>query len=111
MDGVTPKQAIRDMWQDVAIHSRAKPYLIEAICSNDTLHKERLKQRVRGIQIRNLTGKVVMWHEVSYDRYLAIKSIFEQVQGKCLHLDSANNLKNNISSAIQFIGDQADPRE
>jgi len=46
LDSVASTQSIRDRWQQLSKQYQADWRVIECICSDEALHRERLKQRV-----------------------------------------------------------------
>ena len=82
IDAVNPVEAARAMWRALAEQHDILLKPIEVICSDETLHRQRIDSRVR-----NIEGMP----EISWDRVLERKAEYEPRSDERLVLDSATS--------------------
>ena len=93
LDSVASTQSIRKTWHGLANQYHAQWRVVECICSNETLHKERLKGRKR-----NIPG----WHELKWADVEKVKLYFQKWDEDRLVLDMENPIEENISSVKSY---------
>jgi predicted kinase len=96
IDAVSPVEAARDMWRKVAATNHAQLVIVEVICSDERIHKQRIEKRVR-----NISGMP----EVTWERVQQRKHEFEPWQDEHLTLDSIEDPAALIKKAIAYIKD------
>jgi predicted kinase len=80
VDAVNPIEAPRAAWRDLAATHRADLRIIECVCSDETVHRQRIEARVR-----NIAGMP----EVTWDRVLQRRSEYEPWTNQRLVLDTS----------------------
>ncbi|HKX73050.1 MAG TPA: AAA family ATPase [Candidatus Saccharimonadales bacterium] len=93
IDAVSPVEAARDMWRKVATDNRGQLVIIEVICSDEQVHKQRIEKRVR-----NIPGMP----EVTWERVQQRKREFEPWQDEHLTLDSIEKPEALVSKAVTY---------
>ena len=94
LDTVASVVKLRDEWRELALKEKAKLKVIECICSNQDIHRERLISRER-----NIPG----WHELSWDEVERVKSYYQPWNDERLVLDSCDKKQDNIAAAIEYV--------
>ncbi len=82
IDAVNPVEDARAMWQALAGQHGLSPTCIEVICSDETLHRQRVEARVR-----NIDGMP----EIGWNQVVKRKAEYEARTDDRLVLDSATN--------------------
>ncbi|MBI3165323.1 MAG: ATP-binding protein [Chloroflexi bacterium] len=93
LDCVASTESIRNTWKEIARQFDAKWRVIECICSDEELHKERLRERKR-----NIPG----WYELEWADVERIKSYFAPWNEPRLILDSIYSCEANIAKALDY---------
>lgn len=93
LDSVASTQTIRKMWHDMANQYGAKWRVIECICSDETVHQERLNGRQR-----NIPG----WHELEWLDIEKAKKYYQSWDEDHLVLDMVISIDENISSVKSY---------
>ena len=93
LDSVASTASIRNIWRDLAERFTADWRIIECICSDVTVHRERLEQRQRSIP---------GWHELKWSDVEYVRSYYALWVNERLILDSMNPLENNIQEALNY---------
>jgi predicted kinase len=93
LDSVAASQTIRDTWRQLSDQYGAALYVIECICSNQALHRSRLKERKR-----NIPG----WHELEWSEVERVKRYYLPWQGKRLILNMTTPLTENVLQAKAY---------
>ena len=90
LDSVAGTETIRNTWRQLARQYGADWRVIECICSDESLHRSRLKVRKR-----NIPG----WHELEWSDVEKVKQYYRPWNDECLKLDMINLYKENLSKA------------
>jgi predicted kinase len=90
LDSVAASQTIRRTWRELAEKYGADCRVIECICSDETVHRSRLKGRKR-----NIPG----WHELEWSEVERIKRYYSAWDTERLILDMAESFDENILKA------------
>jgi len=94
-DAVNPVEAPRTAWQRLAARHRADLKIIECVCRDETVHRQRIEARVR-----NIAGMP----EVSWARVLARRAEYEAWTDARLVLDtSAAAPENLLAEALNYL--------
>jgi predicted kinase len=94
LDSVAVSQGIRDEWRTLAEKYNAHFVVIECVCSNEGLHKDRMKVRKR-----NIEG----WAELKWEDVLEVKLRYAPWKGERLILDSVNDFQENVDQLITHL--------
>ena len=90
LDSVAASQTIRSAWRQLSDQYGADWRVIECICSDETVHRLRLKERKR-----NIPG----WHELEWSEVERVKQYYSDWEGEHLVLDMANPFTENFLKA------------
>jgi predicted kinase len=93
LDSVASTESIRNTWRDLGKKYKAERRVIECVCSNISVHRERLEQRQR-----NIPG----WHELQWSDVEFVQSYFAPWDEERLILDSVNPIDQNILAALKY---------
>jgi predicted kinase len=93
LDSVASTQSIRSTWRALARQFAADWRVIECICSNETLHRNRLATRQR---------QIPGWHELTWSEVEHVKNYFASWDEPCLVLDSLQPFDRNLSQALAY---------
>jgi predicted kinase len=93
LDSVAASRTIRDTWLNLTEQYNADYRVIECICSNESLHRSRLKQRQR-----NIPG----WHELEWSEVERVKQYYFLWEEERLTLDMTNSLNENFLKAKTY---------
>lgn len=93
LDSVAGTQTIRNSWRQLAGQYGADWRVIECVCSDETLHRSRLKVRKR-----NIPG----WHELEWSDVEKVKQYYPPWEDEYLKLDMTNRYKENLSKAKAY---------
>lgn len=93
LDSVAGSQSIRSMWRQLSEKYNAGWRVIECICSEETVHRERLKNRKR-----NIPG----WHELEWSEVERVKGYYIPWQEERLVLDMIDPLAKNLSKTRKY---------
>jgi predicted kinase len=93
LDSVASTFSIRSAWHDLAGRYNADWRVIECICSDILVHRERLEKRQRGIP---------GWHELTWTDVEFVRSYFAPWEEERLILDSIRSVDNNILAALEY---------
>lgn len=93
LDSVAKTQSIRETWRQLCDRYQAQWYVIECVCSDETLHRSRLRDRHR-----NIPG----WYELEWSDVLYVNQEFLPWQEKRLVLDIIHPLEENLAQALQY---------
>ncbi len=94
LDSVASTLSIRAEWRALAQAYQAGWCVIECICSDESLHRERLGVRERGIP---------GWHELDWSEVERVKAYYAPWDEQRLILDAVNPLAENIAMALRYI--------
>ncbi len=90
LDSVAGTRSIRDTWQQLSEQYEADRRVIECICSDEALHRARLRNRQR-----NIRG----WHELDWSEVERVKTYYLPWEGEHLLLDMVQPLEENLLKA------------
>ena len=93
LDSVAASQTIRNTWRQLSDQYRADWRVIECICSDESLHRSRLKDRRR-----NIPG----WHELEWAEVERVKRYFSAWMGERLVLDLTHSFVENFLKAKTY---------
>jgi predicted kinase len=93
LDSVAASRTIRDTWLSLTEQYNADYRVIECICSNESLHRSRLKQRQR-----NIPG----WHELEWSEVERVKQYYFLWEEERLTLDMTNSFNENFLKAKTY---------
>ena len=94
LDSVAGLPTIRLEWRKLAREFDASSFVIECVCSDSALHRQRLSVRQRGIP---------GWPELSWADVERVRSYFTPWEEERLILDSVDSLNENVEKAIAFV--------
>jgi predicted kinase len=81
-------------WHDTAARFSAHWYLIECICSDEVIHRERIEGRIRGIP---------GWHEVGWDFVERMRGELPPLTGDRLTVDAMEPVADNVCRVLDYI--------
>lgn len=93
LDSVAATVSIRSVWKQLAVQEQADWRVIECICSDESIHRDRLSKRER-----NIPG----WYELEWSDVMAVKDRFIPWEEERLTLDMVNPLPENLSRALAY---------
>jgi len=93
LDSVASTQNIRIKWRQLAEQYGVERLVIECICSDEGVHRARLKERRR-----NIPG----WHELEWADIEKVKQYYPPWEEEHLVLDMVNALNENVSKARAY---------
>jgi len=93
LDSVAGTRSIRARWRDLANQYGAERRVIECICPDEVLHRERLKTCQR-----NIPG----WHELEWSDIEKVKKKYSCWQEERLVLDMVNSIEENFSRVKSY---------
>jgi predicted kinase len=93
LDSVAGSQSIRRSWRQLSVKHGADWRVIECICSDESLHRSRLKGRKR-----NIPG----WHELEWSEVERVKRYYFPWAEERLVLDITNSFTENFSKAKSY---------
>jgi predicted kinase len=95
IDAVNPVEAPRAAWRDLATKYRADLKIVECVCEDETVHRQRIESRVRHIDgIRGIT-----WAEVQEGR----RSEYEPWTVARLVLDTSKPADQLVTEALNYL--------
>ena len=90
LDSVAASQSIRSTWHQLSKRYNAGWRVIECICSDESLHRSRLKDRQR-----NIPG----WHELEWSEVERVKRYYSAWEGERLVLNMTDSFNENFLKA------------
>jgi predicted kinase len=93
LDSVAASSSIRSSWRQLSDEYNADRRVIECICSDEDLHRARLKERKR-----NIPG----WHELEWSEVERVKRYYVPWEEDHLVLDMINPFIENILKAKTY---------
>lgn len=93
LDSVASTESIRREWKELSEKYNADWRVIECVCSDIDLHKERLKIRQRGIP---------GWHELEWSEVERVRSYYVPWHENRVVFDMIHPLEENISAAMEY---------
>jgi predicted kinase len=94
LDSVASPPAVREQWRALAGMYQAGWFVIEAICSDESLHRQRLSGRRRGIP---------GWYELSWADVEKVKLSYTPWSEDRLVLDAVQPLALNVTAAVAYV--------
>ena len=94
LDSVAKIEMIRQKWRTLARIHNANWRVIECVCSDELIHRDRLSTRRRGIP---------GWYELTWSDIEQVRARYEPWQDERLILDSTNSLDHNIQAALRYL--------
>jgi predicted kinase len=98
LDSVASTASIRACWQELADEFGVARFVIECICSDEKVHRERLSGRQRGIP---------GWPELDWAEVERVRGYYEPWCEERLLLDSLDPLSGNVQRAIRYVCESA----
>jgi adenylate kinase family enzyme len=83
-----------ELWRETATRFSAQLFLVECICSDETVHQERIEGRIRGIP---------GWHEVGWDHVERMRAEFPPLTADRLTVDAMEPVGANIRRVLDYI--------
>jgi predicted kinase len=93
LDSVAATKTIRAEWRKLAKRYQAEWRVIECVCSNEALHRARLKVRKR---------RIPGWHELEWSEVERVKGYYVPWRSEHLTLDMTNPYKENLARTIAY---------
>ena len=90
LDSVAATQTIRHTWRELARGYSTNHYVIECVCSDETLHRSGLQGRER-----HIPG----WHELDWSEVERVKRYYADWEGDRLVLDLVDSFRENLLNA------------
>lgn len=94
LDSVASFARIRAQWRALARQHGADWRVIECVCSDECLHRQRLNGRVRGIP---------GWRELEWAEVERVRGYYEPWQEARLVLDAVHPLAENVAAALAYL--------
>lgn len=91
-DVVSDSQA--ELWRETADRFSAGLFLIECVCSDETVHRARIESRVRGIP---------GWHEVGWDHVQRMRAEVAPLTVDRLVVDAVEPVEANFSRVLDYV--------
>ncbi|MEV1130836.1 ATP-binding protein [Agromyces sp. NPDC049794] len=99
VDAVNAAEAARLQWRDLADRTEVRLRVIEVVCSDERLHRERLEKRERRLpHLDETTWRAVEQSLEGYAAWTGPSSALPRVT-----IDSVGSLGANVDSALAFI--------
>lgn len=100
VDAVNAVESARLQWRDLAARAEVRLRVVEVVCSDETLHRERLEKRERNLPfIEETTWRAVEQSLDGYEAWTGPSAALPRIT-----IDSADSLGKNVESALDFIG-------
>lgn len=93
LDSVAATRTIRAEWKKLAKRYQAEWRVIECVCSDESIHRARLKVRRR---------RIPGWHELEWFEVERVKKYYAPWHAERLTLDMANRFNENLSLALTY---------
>jgi len=93
LDSVAGSQNIRSTWRQLSEQYGADWRVIECICSDESVHRARLKGRKRDIP---------GWHELEWSEVERVKQYYLPWEGERLVLDMVQPFEENLAQAGKY---------
>ena len=81
-------------WRETAACFSARLFLIECICSDEVIHRERIEGRIRGIP---------GWHEVGWDHVELMRAELAPLPADRLTVDAMEPAAGNLRRVLDYI--------
>lgn len=83
-----------EQWRETAERFAARLILIECVCSDETVHRERVERRVRGIP---------GWHEIGWDHVERMAAEARPLSADRLIVDAMKPIDDNLRRVLSYI--------
>jgi predicted kinase len=94
VDSVSSVEVARDMWRQAARRAGAELRVIEVVCSDERVHRQRLAERRRTIE---------GYPEPSWDQVQQRRAEWEPWTGDRLVIDTMRTADDNLANALSFL--------
>jgi predicted kinase len=94
LDSVASTLSIRAEWHTLAQTYQTEWRVVECICSDEALQRERMKVRQR---------QIPGWHELDWSEVERVRSYYAPWDEERLILDAVNPLEENIVAALHYL--------
>ncbi|MHB8449119.1 MAG: AAA family ATPase [Mycobacteriales bacterium] len=94
VDAVSAIEIARDIWRQVAQRTGSELRIIEVVCSDELLHRQRLEARQREIE---------GFYEPTWEQVMARRVEYQPWLDQRLVLDSAEDLAENVKRALAYV--------
>ena len=94
LDSVLSIAKIREQWRALAQKYQAQWRVIECICSDENIHRQRLSQRQRGIP---------GWHELEWSEVERVKEYYAAWTEARLVIDTLRPHPENIREILEYL--------
>lgn len=94
LDSVASFERIRVQWREAAREFKAQWRVVECVCSDEVLHRERLNGRQR-----NIPG----WHELTWSEVERVRSYFEPWKEERLVVDGVRPFPENLQAVLSYL--------
>jgi predicted kinase len=82
------------LWRETAAQFSARLYLIDCVCSDETVHRSRVEARVRGIP---------GWHEIGWDHVERMRAEVPLLTMERLTVDAMEPVAANLRHVLDYI--------
>ena len=94
LDSVASTESIRLSWKQLATKYDADWLVVECICSDESVHRARLKKRQR---------QIPGWHELSWSDVEFVKSYYAPWDEPRLIVDAVDLLEENLKMVLDWL--------
>jgi predicted kinase len=81
-------------WASAAVGSGARFLVVECVCTDERLHRERV-----GPRTRNIPG----WHEIGWDHVERMREAYVSPDAEHLTIDAVSSLDGNVRSVVEYL--------
>ena len=93
LDSVASTESIRSTWREICRKYHAEWRVVECICSDESVHRERLT-----IRQRNIPG----WHELEWAEVERVRTYYVTWNEKRLIVDSIQSFDSNLVAVLEY---------
>ena len=93
LDSCASTESIRSSWKHVAAKYGAEWLVVECVCSDENIHRRRLRNRQRGIP---------GWHELDWADVESVKSYFVPWDEPRLIVDAIHSIDENLKMMLNW---------
>ncbi len=95
IDAVNPVEAARAAWRTLAAKTRADLKIVECICADEAVHRQRIEARVRNIEgMPEITWAQVLERRAEYHAWAEPRLVLDT---------SAKSAKQSLAEALSFL--------
>jgi predicted kinase/8-oxo-dGTP pyrophosphatase MutT (NUDIX family) len=95
LDSMAGSMAIRERWRRLAIHYAARLQIIECVCSDATVHRQRVDAR---------RGEIPDWPDPDWSHVERMSSRYEPWHGERLVIDGVDPIDENLEQVAAYVG-------